>query len=281
MSAGYDVKGSTHNRQASDRELAKNTYAVLKDFDLVTRGRFLCVRTRSEKERLMSLLTADVAWLQRHGLMDYSCLIGYMARGVEEEAVISSPRETSDENTGATNPLMKQNSGLTSGGRKSFGKDNRFAIHLLSVTDPDFSAAHVGIVDILTRYGLKKRAEHFCLGVVANRPGASCQPPNVYGNRFVRFMDMIIIALDEKHANDAPVGSVDDGEAGLREERARRANMWFAAHGRVGLVVHRSLWKRVLGSCCGCCTSGGKKVVVNPGLNGIGALSNGYESITL
>ena len=70
MSAGYDVKGSTHNRQASDRELAKNTYAVLKDFDLVTRGRFLCVRTRSEKERLMSLLTADVAWLQRHGLMN-------------------------------------------------------------------------------------------------------------------------------------------------------------------------------------------------------------------
>jgi hypothetical protein len=258
--AGYDVKGSTHNRKASEKELSKQRLAILKDEDLVSRKRFLLVRTTEEKEQLMALLAADVAWLQRHGLIDYSFLIGYISKedgisAAEGASPVVSPQKVSVDVGRGGNPLLqtpplKKKSDAGNGASPPSGKDaNRFAVRLLPVLDPDFSAAYVGIIDILTQYGARKRAEHCCLGVMANRPGASCQPPNAYGNRLVRFVDVILLALDEGGGRGGV--TVDK----LREERSQRARAWLASHGRD--PGSRAGWMRL----CGCFSRRGKTAV--------------------
>ena len=47
---------------------------------------------------------------------------------------------------------------------------------------------YVGLIDILTPYGLRKFAETFFLGTLRCGADISCQPPRKYARRFMRFM---------------------------------------------------------------------------------------------
>jgi len=54
--------------------------------------------------------------------------------------------------------------------------------------------AYVGIADILTTYGARKRAETFVKGQLACGNNISCQHPKYYGERFLRFVMNSVVA---------------------------------------------------------------------------------------
>jgi hypothetical protein len=58
----------------------------------------------------------------------------------------------------------------------------------------DTAVQYFGIVDILTRYAIQKKAETIFTGIMMCRPGISCQPPKRYQQRFMAFVDADVLA---------------------------------------------------------------------------------------
>lgn len=74
MHQKFDLKGSTVDRQASDKERAKSN-PTLKDLDFTESGEKISIGAE-EKDRVMKTLERDVQLLQKLNLMDYSLLVG-------------------------------------------------------------------------------------------------------------------------------------------------------------------------------------------------------------
>lgn len=70
----FDLKGSTVDREASDKELDKSL-PTFKDNDFIKQGIKIVVGADA-KQKLKEGLTADVEFLTKLHLMDYSLLIG-------------------------------------------------------------------------------------------------------------------------------------------------------------------------------------------------------------
>ncbi|PAA91900.1 hypothetical protein BOX15_Mlig022740g1 [Macrostomum lignano] len=70
----YDLKGSTIDREASEKERSKEL-PTYKDVDFINTKERISIG-ESQKHRLLLTLRADVDFLQRNNLMDYSLLIG-------------------------------------------------------------------------------------------------------------------------------------------------------------------------------------------------------------
>jgi 1-phosphatidylinositol-4-phosphate 5-kinase len=50
----------------------------------------------------------------------------------------------------------------------------------------------MGIIDILTNYGARKKLEHLFKTSFHKKAEVSCAPPDYYAQRFLEFMDRII-----------------------------------------------------------------------------------------
>jgi len=159
----YDLKGSYAGRKASKKELEKGNLAVLKDLDLMERGRSINIANEAECQMLKSRISRDVGWLQSQNLLDYSLLVGF----VSENDMKMDRREKS--------PFLV------------------YALELKSACQ--FSCALVGIVDILTEFNWFKWLESTFIG--SFRPGLSCKPPFEYGNRLIAFCELIIESSEE------------------------------------------------------------------------------------
>lgn len=70
----FDLKGSTVDREASDKELDKSL-PTFKDNDFIKQGRKISIGPDA-KQKLNETLSADVGFLTKLHLMDYSLLIG-------------------------------------------------------------------------------------------------------------------------------------------------------------------------------------------------------------
>merc|ERR1712080_128454 len=70
----YDLKGSTVDREASEKEKGK-LLPTLKDNDFLNDGLKISIGEEG-KEALLETLTADVEFLTRLNIMDYSLLLG-------------------------------------------------------------------------------------------------------------------------------------------------------------------------------------------------------------
>ena len=92
----YDLKGSTVDREASQKEREKD-HPTFKDNDFLKDGVKIVIGEEA-KQKLMATLTADVEFLTKLHIMDYSLLLGVhdcdqadlemeerRARGLEEE----------------------------------------------------------------------------------------------------------------------------------------------------------------------------------------------------
>lgn len=64
-----------------------------------------------------------------------------------------------------------------------------------STVNPGFrnEVYYAGIIDILQRYSTRKRMEHLTFGVLYGMDKISCVPPDKYAERFVHFIDSIIV----------------------------------------------------------------------------------------
>jgi len=70
----YDVKGSTVGRACEEKDRLK-PHKVMKDLDLVQRP-YGSIDFGGAKHSFLHQLTADVAFSETHGLIDYSLLLG-------------------------------------------------------------------------------------------------------------------------------------------------------------------------------------------------------------
>ena len=144
------------------------------------------------KEQFMSTVRKDIAFLERHHIIDYSLLLGIHKPHGNSMAGTQNPlraarRESADNvrpgpSTGTETarpvPFFQRDSG---GMRAQDSEDLYF----------------VGVIDILIQFGAKKRMEHKWKSVrtpsknTRGEHGISVVPPEEYARRFVNFMDAI------------------------------------------------------------------------------------------
>jgi len=145
----YDLKGSTHGRKASRKEVAKRA-PTFKDIDWVAVEPSLGLKAEN-RLMLIETIRLDLGFLAKQGLMDYSLLVG--VHNIEQDA--ESVYE---------------------------------AMNVICLRD-DTRHCYLGIIDVLTPYGCKKHAETFFMGTLVCGRDISCQHPKVYAKRFFRFVD--------------------------------------------------------------------------------------------
>ncbi|XP_045775833.1 phosphatidylinositol 5-phosphate 4-kinase type-2 alpha isoform X2 [Maniola jurtina] len=204
----YDLKGSTVDREASEKELEKEL-PTLKDNDFIKQGVRIDIGDAA-KEKLLETLTADVDFLTKLHLMDYSLLLGVheCGRGEAEaeaarqrEAEADSEADTeSDSDTDNrhgdrwgynTPPDSPRGLGRQSSLRYE-GIIPELDIYAIPSHDgaPKKEIYFVALIDVLTHYGVKKQAAKAAKTVKygSNVDGISTCDPEQYGKRFIEFV---------------------------------------------------------------------------------------------
>lgn len=227
----YDLKGSTVDREASDKEKEKEL-PTLKDNDFVKDGTKVVIGDEA-KERLMETLTADVEFLMKLQMMDYSLLLGVHdcvqaeqenleRRERPEQTDLATVAEDSynedDEDScgstvgvgGATpvgptppdSPQLNREKVCSSRPQsypyqytgKIVPELDIYAIPCKEGDDSKREIYFLALIDILTHYGVKKQAAKAAKTVKygSHVDGISTVEPDQYGRRFLEFMAKVI-----------------------------------------------------------------------------------------
>ncbi|XP_034237318.1 phosphatidylinositol 5-phosphate 4-kinase type-2 alpha isoform X2 [Thrips palmi] len=222
----FDLKGSTVDREASDKEKEKDL-PTLKDNDFVKEGKKIFIGDEA-KDKLMDTLTADVGFLTKLHLMDYSLLLGIhdCARAEQEnrerQEQESEENDDNDDDSDSGSGLENRNVGdgrysYWGGGGISTPPDSPHAAAQFMresslqydgciVPELDIYAIpssegalikeiyFLALIDVLTHYGVKKQAAKAAKSVKygSNVDGISTCDPEVYGRRFLEFLSKAI-----------------------------------------------------------------------------------------
>ncbi|XP_063829951.1 phosphatidylinositol 5-phosphate 4-kinase type-2 alpha isoform X2 [Ostrinia nubilalis] len=200
----YDLKGSTVDREASEKELEKEL-PTLKDNDFIKQGVRIDIGDAA-KDKLLETLTADVEFLTKLHLMDYSLLLGVheCGRG-EAEAEAARAREAdndSDNDTdtdtdtdnrwGYNTPPDSPRGFARQSSLRYQGIIPELDIYAIPSQDgaPKKEIYFVALIDVLTHYGVKKQAAKAAKTVKygSNVDGISTCDPEQYGRRFIEFV---------------------------------------------------------------------------------------------
>lgn len=220
----YDLKGSTVDREASEKEREKDI-PTLKDNDLVKDGTKVHIGTDA-KERFLEILTADVNFLAQMNVMDYSLCLGiHDVERAEQEALererAEALMEEVDNGTGGSDALPQSEEDEDSAGSgladavptppDSPGGGGRFRnelgisnglfnpgrdIYAISSTDASVKKEvyFMALVDVLTHYGVKKRTAQ---AAKTMKHGAGAEISTVHPEQYAkRFLDFISKAMD-------------------------------------------------------------------------------------
>lgn len=155
----YDLKGSTLGRVTGDDE---DKTIARKDNNFNRENRKIFVG-KQRKGYLMQQIEKDCELMRRLNIIDYSLLIGISL--VSDKRI---PR--------IANKFVPFNE-IDDGGMLSEDKNELYFL---------------GIIDILTNYGTKKKLEHFFKKSIHDKKAVSCAPPDYYAQRFMLYMDTII-----------------------------------------------------------------------------------------
>ncbi|CAH2049505.1 unnamed protein product, partial [Iphiclides podalirius] len=205
----YDLKGSTVDREASEKELEKEL-PTLKDNDFIKQGVRIDIGDAA-KEKLLETLTADVEFLTKLHLMDYSLLLGVHECGrgeAEAEAARqrdaeadSEPDSDTDSDTdnrhhgdrwGYNTPPDSPRGFARQSSLRYEGIIPELDIYAIPSQDgaPKKEIYFVALIDVLTHYGVKKQAAKAAKTVKygSNVDGISTCDPEQYGKRFIDFV---------------------------------------------------------------------------------------------
>ncbi|XP_046966511.1 phosphatidylinositol 5-phosphate 4-kinase type-2 alpha isoform X1 [Vanessa cardui] len=204
----YDLKGSTVDREASEKELEKEL-PTLKDNDFIKQGVRVDIGDAA-KEKLLETLTADVEFLTKLHLMDYSLLLGVHECGrgeAEAEAARQREAEPDSDDTDTDTDTDNRHHGDRWGyntppdsprglGRQSSLRYEGIIPELDIYAIPSHDGApkkeiyFVALIDVLTHYGVKKQAAKAAKTVKygSNVDGISTCDPEQYGKRFIEFV---------------------------------------------------------------------------------------------
>lgn len=201
----YDLKGSTVDRAASDKEKAKDL-PTYKDNDFMTDGTKILIGPDA-KEKLMQNLTKDVGFLTNLNLMDYSLIVGIHDPDRTETDVVDAHNIDTDEGSEDENGLDEDN--VDMGGLAPTPPDSpqpnnvpafsgdmdpnieRFGIKGVEIDGgPKREIYFMALIDILTKYGMKKRTAQ-AAKTMKHGTGAdiSTVHPETYAKRFMDFIE--------------------------------------------------------------------------------------------
>ncbi|KAK7793597.1 hypothetical protein R5R35_011111 [Gryllus longicercus] len=215
----FDLKGSTVDREASDKEKEKDL-PTLKDNDFVKEGMKIYIGDDA-KEKLLETLTADVEFLTKLHLMDYSLLLGVHDCARAEQENRERAEQEEEENNGVDDDEDSESgSGLeTRGGDRwpggatppdsphaALARETSLQYETGIVPELDIYAIpslegaplkeiyFLALIDVLTHYGVRKQAAKAAKTVKygANVDGISTCDPEQYGKRFIEFMSKAI-----------------------------------------------------------------------------------------
>ncbi|KAI8801365.1 hypothetical protein BJ742DRAFT_744620 [Cladochytrium replicatum] len=245
----YDLKGSTVGRSIPEEEARSNPRAVMKDLNWMSRHRKMILGP-TKKNILTEQMRADVDFLVKHSIMDYSLLIGV------HDVQLGNKKNIRDNTLAvfeATSAAMMGSLGRGSLARRgSRARKLRMALreadpvalgpssaklpdespaerrHVVfyqdqggfqATTDNDEPADeiyYIGIIDIFTRYDAAKKAETFFKSLTHEKNQISSVKPPLYGSRFLEFMER---AMDATGVAPASVtSSITSSAKGDKEE---------------------------------------------------------------
>ncbi|KAF4680354.1 hypothetical protein FOZ60_013669 [Perkinsus olseni] len=176
MHRRFDLKGSWIGRSTEgfdqpgfDRSVA------LKDSDFENLGLKIRIGEAS-RAALLEQIRRDCEFFARHNIIDYSMLLGIHENSSVEMSV-------KRENTGGN--------GLDGETQLEQGRKYRSSTVFDAV---DGSCKYfLGMIDILTEYDTKKRAERIVKAIRYPSGGVSCAPPETYAQRFYHFFELNIV----------------------------------------------------------------------------------------
>ncbi|XP_059621514.1 phosphatidylinositol 5-phosphate 4-kinase type-2 alpha [Phlebotomus argentipes] len=198
----FDLKGSTVEREASDKELEKQL-PTLKDNDFIKSGIKILIGDEA-KEKLLATLNADVDFLTKLHLMDYSLLLGIHDCNRAEEDLANeglqggARGETSDSEECDSGERFNYNTPPDSPRYIGQGQYNEIIpeidIYAISSVPERREIYFIAIIDVLTHYGVKKQAAKAAKTVKygSNVDGISTCDPEQYAKRFIDFIDKAI-----------------------------------------------------------------------------------------
>lgn len=204
----FDLKGSTRGRYITADEIDRRPLATLKDLNWLQKRRKL--RLGPEKATLlMNQLKADCYFLAKMRIMDYSLLVGihHLSRGNREnlrersmkvlepttapvrlgKGIMTTFRQTNLQAAPSTDPIPQERRMCI-----FYSEDGGFGSSHRDGT-PGEELYFLGVIDILTPWGTKKRLEHLFRSIRENSQTISAVNPQVYCKRFLNFMSENIL----------------------------------------------------------------------------------------
>ncbi|XP_025203702.1 phosphatidylinositol 5-phosphate 4-kinase type-2 alpha isoform X2 [Melanaphis sacchari] len=213
----FDLKGSTVDREASDKEKEKDL-PTFKDNDFVKERTKIYIGDEA-KDKLLETLGADVDFLTGLHLMDYSLLLGIhdctRAEREREEAIASGTGdvnaeeedEDAEDSEGAGNTVTWANTPPDSP-HSLLARDTSLCQYDAAAIIPELDIYaipssegapvreiyFIALIDVLTHYGVKKQAAKAAktLKHGSNVDGISTCDPEQYGKRFIEFLSKAI-----------------------------------------------------------------------------------------
>ncbi|CAF0945722.1 unnamed protein product [Rotaria sordida] len=201
----YDVKGSTVDRSATDKEKL-NPCPTLKDNDFLEAKRTIDLGPE-QKKIFMDRLKRDVNFLVSQHKMDYSLLIGIHdldQGGVgkmiflafkfisfhffrERDQTISAGDMNTSDLSGNESSDESESPGQVG---DDYSSDEPFTMRSVE-TSPRRELYSLGLIDILTYYGMKKKSAHVAKTKLSgsDADGISTVRPEIYARRFLDFID--------------------------------------------------------------------------------------------
>jgi len=202
----YDLKGSTVDREASDKERQKEK-PTFKDNDFLKDGVKIHIGEEA-KAKLMETLKADVNFLTNLHVMDYSLLLGVhnvdqaaeeeanrlANQGDEAEELAEEDYDSGGSGVALTPPdsprapsYMAANGALIDPEKDIYAIPSRASSQKREIY-------FLALVDILTQYGVKKQAAKVAKSVKygSSVEGISTVEPEQYAVRFLEFISNAI-----------------------------------------------------------------------------------------
>jgi len=192
----FDLKGSTVDREASEKELEK-TLPTFKDNDFIKQKIKIDIG-EDAKERLMDLLNKDVGLLTKLHIMDYSLLVGiHDCVRAEEEALQSENVQIQGRSENSESEECDSGERWTYNTPPDSPRGPQYRevvyevdIYAIPSIEERREVYFIAIIDVLTQYGVKKQAAKAAKTVKygGNVDGISTCDPEQYAKRFLDFI---------------------------------------------------------------------------------------------
>jgi len=161
----YDLKGSTVGRYTND----KNPSVAKKDLNFLMNKEKIMLPL-DIAHSFVDIIQKDSKFFEENHIIDYSLLMGIHYLTPEEININKEQPLTQRKSLYETRNINNKDGVLSSDGTKLY---------------------FFGIIDILTQYNSRKKAEYVFKRITSGK-GISAVPPNQYGQRFRKFITSIV-----------------------------------------------------------------------------------------